>query len=676
MAKKQTLEIAGDATVERLTVAAVSKVAVLVPPWAVLWAVWFAAAVAHARWGQPPAVAWVGMFGGLAAVVLAGLTWIVSHTRGLIGRAHSTLTTAGAALWFTTATITGPTGGFTLAAWFFGGGALAVAWNIRAVIRQHTGDDDRHGDPLGRVFERSREAFGLKGASVRTTEVGEHAIKGKMQLPAGEKTPADVQKKVDAIEGGLRFPPGSVVLAGDEDDHSQMHVTVTDPRIMKRPILWPGPSRPGASIGDPLRIGVYQDMTEVLHTFTGHYLQIMGTIGSGKSIGGAWNYLAEIMTRADAAVFAIDLAKDTQTLGPLLPGLHRFETSKPGAVDLLRKMHAAIPQRTKWLAERGYQKWVPGCGLAYWFLWIEEFPKFWDALGGADETKFEQLVKEIRSAGGGVVLSYQRSDYSQGPTVVRSQLGKMCFGIQGSDDAGFGLSERQREAGASPEQWGNHQPGMAFLDVPGVPETHYAVPLRTFAWGKTDREANAAMKAHAALYPAAAKTVDEFTAALAGLEAGPRVIAMPAAAVDATPGDDDQDDDAGDAVSDYQTTPDPDPTLTAGPDDEITDPTGEEATRFVVPESSDRKMPAAAARGLVADWLRHRVQVGKPTFTAGDAELMRVRDATGNRSRGWTYKVLRELVDVGALAEDDSDSTTRFTVVDLDALDDREPVTV
>src|SRR5690606_40779641 len=159
---------------------------------------------------------------------------------------------------------------------------------------------------------------------------------------------------------------------------------------------------------------------------------------------------------------------------------------------------------------------------------------------------------------------------------------------------------------------------------PGVPETHYAVPLRTFAWGKTDREANANMRAHAAQYPAAAKSVDEFTARLANPD-GPRVIQVPAAAAD-----EDQDD-AGDAVAAYQDGPDPDPDITAGPDDEITGPTDEEAARFVIPEPTGEKLPAKAARGLVHDWLRHRAKVGKPTFTASDPAPARASAAAGPR---------------------------------------------
>src|SRR5690606_33356063 len=70
MARRQTLQVGGDAAAERLAVAAASRVGVLVPPWAVLIVVWIAAAISHARWGQPPAVAWVAMAGTLVSVAL------------------------------------------------------------------------------------------------------------------------------------------------------------------------------------------------------------------------------------------------------------------------------------------------------------------------------------------------------------------------------------------------------------------------------------------------------------------------------------------------------------------------------------------------------------------------------------------------------------------------------
>src|SRR2546426_761175 len=121
--------------------------------------------------------------------------------------------------------------------------------------------------------------------------------------------------------------------------------------------------------------------------------------GGPDSGGGGGNILGEVLTRPDAAVFAIDTSKDDQTLGPLRPGLARFDTDPKAAVQLLRAIHAAIPQRTKWLAQHGHSKWEQGCGLTYWVLWIEEAAKVMNGLSSKDEERLEELVKEARSAG-------------------------------------------------------------------------------------------------------------------------------------------------------------------------------------------------------------------------------------------------------------------------------------
>lgn len=698
MARKQALQpatTAPDASMERLKVAAASRIGVLLPPWAVLILVMVVAAVSHSKWGAPPAVTWVTLTATLSTTVLTGLTYLVSHHRGTLGRTHSTVTTAGGGLWFTIATITGPAAPFTLAAWFFGGGTIALAWNIRVVIRRNP-SEDAAADPLAWLFDRAKESFGLKGAKVRTTDVGEHRIKGKMALPPGEKTADDAIKKTGYIESGMQLPPGTIVLAPDEDDASQTHFTLSDPRTMKRPLPWPGAYRPGGSIAEPLRVGLYQDTTEVLHRFTDSHLQVMGQSGSGKSIGGAWNYLGEIITRRDAAAFVVDLAKDTQTVGPLAEGLHRIITAKPDLAAFIRTLHKIVPQRTKYLAERGYQKWVKDCGLTFVVVWIEEASKVFDELSPRDEELLLQIIKEARSAGCRMVLSLQRSDYTQMPTIARGQLGKMCFGVAEPDDASFGLSERQKNAGAAPELWGEHQPGMAYLDVPGIPETHYAMPLRTFAWGATDTQANAAMRAHAAAYPAAAKALDEFTAALtttehpanapAGIPQDPPADDVPATdlphdwdytmntTLNPTTAYSDmegagEDYDIGDPIADYQTDTDPADIPDISPGDPITAPSGSE-DRFEIPAPGNPKMSPHAARGLVHDWIRHRARTGRPTFTASDPELIKIKDATGMRSRGWTYKILAELVNRDVLMEDDSKPTKTYSVIDPAALDD------
>ncbi|REE96638.1 DNA translocase FtsK [Thermomonospora umbrina] len=742
--KTQSLQLVQDATMERVAVSAVSKVGVLVPPWAILGVEAAGGALSHALWGTAPAVTWAAVGCTLGSTLLTGLTWAVTHQRRLIGRLHATATTAATTSWFTLATITGVDAPVTSGVLFYGGATLAVSWNLRTVIRMAGGDDSGHGDALSSLFERAKEQAGLKGARVRATEVTEHKVKGRMQLPPGEKTADEAIKATDRIESGMQLPPGSVIISRDEDRADRAHMTISDPRAIRKPIPWPGPSHPGGSIDKPLRIGVYQDGDDVEYRLVGQHLQIMGMTGSGKSIGGAWNFVAEIITRTDAAVFSIDVSKDDQTMGPLREGLHRFETTKAGAVDLIRAMHAAIPERTKWLAARGYQAWEPGCGLTHWYLHIEEIPKLFNDLGGEDEERLAEILKEIRSAGGSVILSLQRADFTQIPTLIRSQMAKMCFGLSDPDDVKFGVSARQRKADVEPHEWENHHPGMAYLDGKSVRSTHYAMPLRTFSWGRDSREANGAMAAHAAQWPAAAKSVDDFTAALARIPAAPAgrvplplpvadevqhddfaagfaellgdaaelviraqqaspallqrtlraswedclrvlealerkgVVGPPAPDSDnrpvLVPADDraassivEQLREDGDPVAAALRTDDPDPSITAGPDTPVQEPTAEEADHMRT-SAAPEKLPPLQARALVYDWLRHRHQVGQPTFTASDDELTTVRRQTGN-GRAWTYKILRDLTDRGVLTIGRSGSSTTYTITDLSPLD-------
>lgn len=766
MARKQTLEIAQNEGMERLIVSLVSKLAVLAPPWIVGVLIFILGAISHAKWGAPPAVTWATMAGTLATAGLTLLTYAVSHHRGALGRPLSTATTAATGLWFTVATITGVTTDVTFGMMFFGGTTLAIGWNIRAVIRTSDGESGVQ-DPLGNLFDKFKPKAGLDGARVRTKQGSEHKVKGELNVPDG-KTVDDVQKKLPVLEAAAGVPVGSFQMAGDPDNAGKASFTVTDPRVMRRPLPWPGAYAPGASIAEALRIALSQDMDPVLHAIVGHHLQIMGMSGSGKSIGACWNYLAEIITRYDVAVLAADITKGEQTLGPLRPALHRFETTKEGVRRMIDDIHREVKARTDWLSERGYQKWVEGCGLTYWVIWLEECPDILDALGDTRlEKTFMPMLKAIRSAGGTVVMSLQRSDYSQMPTLARGQLAHMCMGVANSQDASFGLSEAQQEREARPELWANKQPGMAYLDAPSIPDTHIAMPLRTYAWGKTDQESSANIRQHVAQWPAKAKEVCAFTTRVAdpsGSAALPGTggaIPMPPAGTgtatavldrsnvgDDYPGDWEPEEDSaalemlataaemvvaaqfvstdmlqrklrlshadclrilealerkeiigpdpkdpavnrkvlvsvddieagstaiddlrdeGDAVSEYQRTADPSPEITAGPDDEIVEPTLREDP-FHVSAGQGRKLPPAEARGLVYAWIRQRAGTGARSFVPSDPELTAIRERAGYTSRGWIYKVLRKMADAGVLEETEAG----FAIVSIDALDELE----
>jgi len=531
------LELGGDEAMGRVTASMASKVLVLVPPWVVLVLLLILGGIGHSMWGEPPAVTWAAMAGTLCSVMLGGLTWSVSHSRGLLGRVHTTATAGGGAIWFTVAMVTGPLAPVTLGMWFFGGFTLAVGWNIRTVIRTQTGADDGHGDPLAKLFDQAKASFGLEGSKVRTRAVTDHKIRAELELPAGKKTVDDVAKKTQYMESGMGFPAGAVQVAANEDRSDRAHLTITDPKLMKKPLPWEGPSKPGRSIAEPLRIGLFQDAEPVLHTLVGHHLQVMGMSGSGKSIGAAWNYLAEIISRRDVVVMAADITKGDQTLGPFRPALHRFDTTEAGARALISEIEAQIKPRTDFLAAKGMQKWQEGCGLDYWIIWLEEVPDIINALGDKGGEKLLRILKALRSAGGSVIMSLQRSDYSQMPTLARGQLAHMCLGVANSQDAAFGLSEAQQDAEARPELWSNKRPGMAYLDAPSIPETHIAMPLRSYAWGE-GTEAAAAIAEHVAQYPAASKTsTDPFTAKVARIpEAAPVLVGATAAATGSVQG--------------------------------------------------------------------------------------------------------------------------------------------
>ncbi len=59
------------------------------------------------------------------------------------------------------------------------------------------------------------------------------------------------------------------------DVANQALVRISDPRAIRKPQPWPGPSKPGGSIADPLQPGIYQDSEVVSYAATGHHLQVM-----------------------------------------------------------------------------------------------------------------------------------------------------------------------------------------------------------------------------------------------------------------------------------------------------------------------------------------------------------------------------------------------------------------
>ncbi|MFI7618026.1 hypothetical protein ACIBP6_43085 [Nonomuraea terrae] len=654
MSRTKEIAVQEESSLAKVAAREVSRLVALVTPWVVGMFAFGLAAALHYILFSPDTIAGWSSFTTICVLILTGVTYGQSHARGVWGKAHTTLSTFLAGMWTVAVVISGPGHPILWRLGVVGGITMALTWNIRTVIRMKGWDQPGAiSDPLSILFGQGAERAGMREAEAKTIKASTHKVEGEVQFDPGRHIAEDLQKKVAYVESGIGLPPGSITASVDPDRADKARVVISDPRVMKRPIPWDAPSRPGLSIADPLGIGLWQDLDPIEYVIVGHHLQIMGMTGAGKSIGGAWNILAEVVTRYDVAVFAADVTKGKQTLGPLEESLHRFETTKAGVKKMLSEIQAKVQERTNYLASKGLQKWKRGCGLTYWLVWLEECPDILDALSDKEMEAFLSMIKAIRSAGGTVVLSLQRSDFTQMPTLARGQLAKMTFGVENAADASFGLSERQQDAECRPELWTNAQPGMAYIDAPTLGDGRFAMPLRTYAWGVDDtgqfddERANAAMRAHAAQWPAAAKQVDPTTAEVSRLAGG----ASAAATMPAELEENDDDEEVRDVTKEYLETDDPDPELQAGLDDEIPDlEDGEPPLTFAPPAQSmtPEERGAALMKRLQEMW-----DDGARDFSSGDLKPLW---ETTDMSRAWVQKTLKKLTEAGILGGYDDEA--------------------
>jgi hypothetical protein len=681
--RNSNITVYEDTSWERLWSGEVGRLFGYVRPWASLMASFGVGALTHHLWGHMPDVPWAAAGLSISAVGLPGFAWLTSRLAP-VGRAHTTFTTAALMAWLDIATIAGPTEPVTAGLLGILGGTLALSWNIRGVAR--TRAESGAPDPSDRLaswFASAAKENGLPGAKLTGITPGLTKATATVQLTDG-KTAADLLSRVPAIESSAKLPPGAIVTTLDPDRADRAGFSMSDPRVLTRPIPWPGASAPGQSIAKPLRPGRWQDGEDVFYVIVGHHVFMMGASGSGKSIGGGWNLLGEAFTRPDAAVFGMDITKGNQTFGPLRPAFHRFERDIKGTRDLVGGLTSILQPRTDFLADRGLQKWEENCGLSYLVFWIEETADVFDKIGGKGEEQLINAARALRSAGGTLVFSVQRNTFDQIPTIIRGQMASMCFGLNDPLDCKYGLSEAQLNAGVNPAEWGIRHPGKAVLDAPTIPEARITMPLRTFDWG-----GNAdLMAAHAAEWPASMRPVDPITAqicAAPAVSSGPRTGIMadrpaagpaparPVVTLAARPADDGQDQDQapddedgiGDPVGEYLGTDpdDPSPDITAAA--AALDDQGQAAALEASPDDeafefdTGQKMTPEEARGVFAAQLATWRAEHRDSFAPRDFGTVMAKTGMG---RAWVQARLREAIEADdpALVRDDNERCYRF----------------
>lgn len=372
---------------------------------------------------------------------------------------------------------------------------MCVAWNIpRTEAVRGTGDDDH---PQDEGPGKLAEVLGISKPvrKVGETKTSDDGVRHEISLQHIGTTQGELAKNIDKLPASIPgLPPTAVRAVGNPGDATRTKVTLVTEDVLRESAFWPGPSRPGVSVAEPCRIGVYED---------GHPLEIvrpgdpktgrnaistlvMGTPGAGKTEGELVE-LAELATRPDVVVWWCDTAKGAQTGEDIAPAIDWLVTSKPDAQAMARALRRIINYRSGALAmlKRKYKaegrQWTPDAWrhlrMPYLVAVFEEFADVADAFG----SDIVRIGEQVRSVGISLSISLQRATGDNINTSLRSSLGGgWAFGIKDASDALLVLSELTLSMGANPGAWSYYRPGMNYLEASHVDQERWAMPARTF----------------------------------------------------------------------------------------------------------------------------------------------------------------------------------------------------
>lgn len=466
------------------------------PPYVVWLAEWPLAGLAHWQWGGSTVAS---AFLTLSAVGVTGATWWAGWESRMRRQrlVQAVVTSAAASGWFATAAIAGPTEPALVNAWLMGGPTVALLWSVKMAMRTNTdaAQASENGEEKG-LFAK----IGLARAQAKEIKAAPNKVTIPVELDRGKQTHDDAAKAAKGLAGVVGVPENAVRWEKDPEDAGRGQYVIIPEDMLKTPTPWPGPSAPGASIGDaPILPGIYEDGPTAELWFSGDQdkgrnatnWQFMGMTGAGKSQGGRVA-LTDLMTRRDVAIIACDPSKGVQTFGPILDGIEWAAFTLAECRAVISSLPAMITARANELGKHGYDEWTPEAGaklnMPFLVIWMEEVAKLFRE--GED---LLPIIQELRSAGGSLVLSLQRSSHTVMDTDVRANLsGGAAFGVNRSEDASMVLSDDTVDAGARPEQWKNLKPGYCYIEGPGIDEERFATPIRTYLLDKAHAAATVA----------------------------------------------------------------------------------------------------------------------------------------------------------------------------------------
>lgn len=462
------------------------------PWWLTFLGVPLVGQLAHLAWG---ATGWRwGILAG-SLVVGAGIgafTWHEAAPRGLYTRVRAAVSVA---FLFTALGVTAVVG---VVRWSplelvrpwadvhaLVGFVLCASWNIRRTEAVRGDGSDAHEAapaPLQEVLGLSRPVH------VKRSTTSDDGVRHELVLRHPGATSAEVQSGLATLAStaGLPATGARAIPSADRADETTLVLVTQD--VLKEPRHWPGPSRPGGSVAEPARIGVYEDGAPLELVRPGDpasnrnavSLMVMGTSGAGKTEG-VMLEVAELVTRRDVALWWVDTVKHAQTTPDIRPAIDWLATNKTEAKQMVAAIKHLVQYRAVALKSIGLRQWTPAAweklGMPYLVIHIEEYASVSELF----DTDIIRAGETVRSVGISLSLSLQRASANNMSTDLRAQLGVgWCFGVIDAVDATMCLGESTIGAGAAPEVWKNRRAGMNYLEASHVDEIRWSMPARTF----------------------------------------------------------------------------------------------------------------------------------------------------------------------------------------------------
>lgn len=401
---------------------------------------------------------WLYVTGPLGIALLGVLWWRVpAHQAVALAwlRGHALGVTLGILALLVATLVILRLAGFTLLAW----------------LAQHLPRPRRSRADVIRDWPRLAEGLGLGGSTILGARQDQVGRTYEVQLDRWRgQTLRDLTSRLDRLNSAFQAKEGMVrVVSHPSRRADRCLITVVDHDPLARTIGWPREHI--ASIREPLRLGVFEDGSEVRVPFwtpSRHPHGLVGGVtGSGKS-SLMKALLVNLVSCRDCVVWVIDL-KMLEFSGA--EGvIDRLAVTPIDAMAILEALLRIMEARKRVLAERRLRDWQPTPDEPLIVLAIDEVSQLDDpALSVV--LKLAQLG---RALGIQIVIATQQPSARQlesrdaSGTALRGQLDlRLCMRVRESRETDLILGQGAQANGWQAESMLRHE-GSFFVSLPGV----------------------------------------------------------------------------------------------------------------------------------------------------------------------------------------------------------------